>query len=38
VVVLVNGRISAELTAPDIEAARLTELAFSTASTEELVQ
>jgi ribose transport system ATP-binding protein len=34
VVVLVNGRITAELSAPDIEAARLTELAFSTASTE----
>lgn len=30
VIVLANGRISAELNAPDIEPARLTELAFST--------
>jgi ribose transport system ATP-binding protein len=30
VIVLANGRISAELRAPDIEPARLTELAFST--------
>ena len=30
VIVLANGRVSAELNAPDIEPARLTELAFST--------
>ena len=30
VIVLANGRISTELRAPGIEAARLTELAFTT--------
>jgi ribose transport system ATP-binding protein len=38
VVVLVNGTISAELAAPDLDATRLTELAFSTASTKEVAQ
>ncbi len=38
VVVLTNGRISAEVAAPDIEAVRLTELAFSTAEMEDMTR
>lgn len=38
VVVLVNGRISAELAAPDLDPAHLTELAFSTSNSEEVAR